>query len=281
MPLLVISGQQLIAIGTGFAVTSDGLMITAAHVVEEAVKHGAPRKRQDGGFDCDLQLYALYVTNQKNHDRNQYVGGPLPVLKFWHSPELDIAFCRLGSPYGLGGWMPNLPIFVLSPSIPAVGEKVCGCGYYQMKGNVGRVTDNGNVEVHYSQNTAYTPGSVSEVHPVKRDSAMLRFPCFRTDARFDPGMSGGPVINQQGNVCGVICSSLPADELSPIHVSYASLIWPAFGTPIEVERPGQESAMTILYDLAKEGRVEVDRSFDSMQVTMHSNGSRTVGIRSR
>jgi hypothetical protein len=101
----------------------------------------------------------------------------------------------------------------------------------------------------------------------------------RPQPRFDPSMSGGPVINEEGNVCTIICSSLPADESNPEHVSYASLIWPAFGTPIEVERPGQESAVTTLYDLAKEGRVEVDTSFDSVQIAMLSDGSRKVGIR--
>lgn len=276
MPLLTISERSLIAVGTGFAVTADGLIMTAAHVVEEAVKHGVPRKRGDGGFDYDLQLYAVYVTNQKFDDGDQYIGGPLPVLKFWRSPELDIAFCRLGSPYGPRGWMPHLPVLRLSPSIPTVGEKICGCGYYQMKGTVGQRTEDGKLDIHYSQNTAYTTGCVSEVYPARRDSAMLRFPCFRTDARFDAGMSGGPVVNQQGGACGVICSSLPADELNPAHASYVSLIWPAFGTPMEVEGPGQPSAVTTLYDLAKGGSVQVDRSFDLLQVTVHSNGHRTV-----
>ena len=48
-----------------------------------------------------------------------------------------------------------------------------------------------------------------------------------------------------------------------------------------VGRPGQESAMITLYDLAREGRVAVDTSFDSMQMTIHSNGSRTVGIQNQ
>lgn len=278
MPLLVVREESVVAVGTGFVITPNGLMITASHVVEEAVKHGIQQRRQDGGLDYELQLYALYVTNQKIDEHGQYMGGPLPVLKFWHSPELDIAFCRLGSPYGQGGWMPNFPVFRLSPSAPAVGDTICGCGYYKMKGEVDHRAADGKIEVHYSQNTAYTPGCVIEVHPVRRDSANLRFPCFRTDARFDAGMSGGPVVNEHGSVCGVICYSLPADESYPEHVSYASLLWPAFGTAIGVERLGEESAVTTLYDLAKQGCVEVDSSFNSMQMTMHPDGLRTIGI---
>jgi len=55
----------------------------------------------------------------------------------------------------------------------------------------------------------------------------------------------------------------------------------SFGTPIEIERAGQKPATTTLYDLAGEGRVEVDASFNSIQVTAHSNGSRTIAIRNR
>lgn len=278
MPLLVISGQALIALGTGFMITEDGLLMTAAHVAQEAVKYGVRSRRQDGGFDYELSLYALYITNQKDDNSGQHVGGVLPIHKFWHSPELDIAFCRLGSANDQNVSMPKFPVFRLSPSLPAIGEKICGCGYYQMQGSVGSLTKEGKIEVRYSQNTAYTPGTIIEVHPVRRDSAMLRFPCFQTDARFDAGMSGGPVVNQHGNVCGVICSSLPADELNPEHASYASLIWPAFGTPLEIEQPGQKTIMTMLYDLAKDGKVEVDATFDFMQVTMLPDGSRTIGI---
>src|SRR5258708_25466363 len=115
MPLLTISGESMLAIGTGFAITSDGLIMTAAHVIQEAVKQGVPRTRQDGGIDYELQFYALYITNQKHDGRDQYIGGALPVVKFWSSPELDIAYCRLGSPYGRNGWMPTLPVFRLSP----------------------------------------------------------------------------------------------------------------------------------------------------------------------
>jgi hypothetical protein len=278
MPLLTMSGNSLVAIGTGFVITSDGLMMTAAHVIEEAVKQGIPRKRPDGGFDYLLQFYALYITNKTDDDSGHYIGGVLPILKAWHSPELDIGYCRLGSPYGQNGWMPKLPVFRLSPSIPAVGENILGCGYYQMNGSVGDQTEDGKLEVDYSQNAAYTRGRIIEVYPQRRDSGMLRFPCFRTDARFDSGMSGGPILNERGGVCGVICSSLPADESSPEHISYGSLIWPAFGTPIEVERPEQGSTMTTVYDLAKEGHVAVDETFDSLQIKIQPDGSRTVAI---
>ena len=278
MPLLTMCESSVIAIGTAFAISADGLLMTAAHVVQEAIKQAVARKRADGGLEYELQFYALYLTDQKHGEHDEYVGGALPVIKFWHSPELDIAYCQLGSPYGPSGWMPTLPVFRLGPGVPVVGEKILGCGYYKMAGSIGERTTDGRLKIHYSQNTAYTTGKIVEVHPISRDAAMLTFPCFRTDARFDGGMSGGPVLNQHGSVCGVICSSLPADETSPEHVSYASLIWPALGTSVETPGHPEQPSMKLVFDLVKEGRIQVDASFASVQVRMHPDGSRTVGV---
>src|SRR6185312_7358644 len=274
LPLLTISGAALVGIGTGFTVTPNGLIVTAAHVIAEALTHGIPKVRPDGGFDYELQFYALYLTNRQDKETGHYIGGVLPISKVWHITELDIGFCRLGSPYGPNGWMPTFPVFRLSAKLPAIGNKVLGCGYYQMKGNVGDLKEGSKIEVHYSQQTAYTTGDVVEIHPLKRDSAMLKFPCFRTDARFDPGMSGGPVLNEEGNVCGVICSSLPGDESNPGHVSYASLIWPALGTPIELQQSEGPPTAVLVHDLARDGIILMDTSLPEVRVDNNADGSR-------
>ncbi len=78
-----------------------------------------------------------------------------------------------------------------------------------------------------------TTGTVLEVHHERRDSARLPFPCFRTDARFDGGMSGAPVFDENGHVCGVICSNLPPAAPDGEHVSYVSTLWPLLAIPID------------------------------------------------
>ena len=37
---------------------------------------------------------------------------------------------------------------------------------------------------------------------------MLPFPCYHVGARFDAGMSGGPVFDEYGSLCGLVCASL-------------------------------------------------------------------------
>lgn len=48
-------------------------------------------------------------------------------------------------------------------------------------------------------------GTIRQVYPFGRDAVMLAFPCFEIEARFDPGMSGGLVVDESGRLCGLIC----------------------------------------------------------------------------
>lgn len=117
------------------------------------------------------------------------------------------------------------------------------------------------------------------MYPLKRDSARLPFPCFHTNARFDHGMSGGPIINERGDVRGVVCSSFPLVEDNPEYISYGSLIWPALGTSIEVAMSeGARPEMLLVYDLIERGFVLTDKTISSIKAELKSGGQRTVSI---
>jgi S1-C subfamily serine protease len=95
--------------------------------------------------------------------------------------------------------------FALTLAEPTVGETCLALGYPGMA--VGeQVPDDPNTmgwngPLHASQAT------IQEVHPAGRDRSMLPFPCFRTSAYFAPGMSGGPIVRQDGRVVGVVSAS--------------------------------------------------------------------------
>jgi hypothetical protein len=76
---------------------------------------------------------------------------------------------------------------------------------------------------------------VIEVHHERRDTVRLPVPCFQTNARFDGGMSGAPVFNEQGQVCGLVCSSLPPTTSDEDHCSYVSSLWPLL--TIDIDAP--------------------------------------------
>lgn len=105
---------------------------------------------------------------------------------------------------------------------------------------------------------------------------MLNFPCFQTDARFEPGMSGGPIFRENGSVCGVICSGGLGGEKDG-YISNASLIWPAMATSIEINfKKGNPLEQITLYELAKRKFISVDDTFKKLKVVNNTNGTITI-----
>jgi hypothetical protein len=89
---------------------------------------------------------------------------------------------------------------------------------------------------------------------------MLPFPCFEVEARFDPGMSGGMVLDEQGALCGLICASLHTDDPNAPPISYVASLWPMLKTVISVDR-GDRFPRGVSYpviDLAIDGLVAVN-----------------------
>jgi hypothetical protein len=69
-------------------------------------------------------------------------------------------------------------------------------------------------------------GVVTEVFEEGRDRAKKPFPCFEMDIEIRSGMSGGPVVNADGHVCGIVTGSWTFADPGA-HLSSASLLLPA------------------------------------------------------
>jgi hypothetical protein len=279
MPLMTIADGQLQGVGTGFMISPDGLMITAVHVIEDGIRRGTKKTNADGSVEIILGFYALYNSNRKHGESNEYFGGLLPISKVFYSGMLDIGFCLLNRPI-IGGQPLKFPVLPLSPGIPKVGEYVLGIGYYGMKGEIVPQTGDSKPVIKYAERTALTTGQITEVYPVKRDMVMAPWPCLRTDARFEHGMSGGPIINEHGGVCGVICSAVSGIEDSEGYISFGSLLWLALGTELEVALGvGAKPEKVSLYDLIQKGYVGADETIANVEVVMEPSGKRTVHVR--
>lgn len=55
---------------------------------------------------------------------------------------------------------------------------------------------------------------------------MLKWPGYRVNARIEPGMSGGPVLNRKGQLCGLLCSSFSGLAGDGDAVGYVTTLWP-------------------------------------------------------
>jgi hypothetical protein len=141
----------------------------------------------------------------------------------------------------------------LAPMPPAIDSLVAAIGYPNSSFEFQAPTDHLLV-----MDATTSTGRVIEVHDLRRDSVMLPFPCFRVNARFDGGMSGGPVMNEIGWLCGVVCSSMPPADLGDTHDSYVSTIWPVLRTMIDAPwdklPPGTAHP---LLDYARAGIIDV------------------------
>jgi hypothetical protein len=276
MPLIMVQDNEVIPLGTGFTITPDGLMITARHVIEEAERRARSRSGNRYGNDLQLEIFALYVI--AHHADAHLCGGPLPIREVWMLDGLDICYCMLSGAF-LNDEVVRFPVVRLSPGIPKVGENIIGFGYLKMAGALKGTLENGQTPLNYRQDTAFTRGQIMEVYPQRRDS-LLPFPCFRTNARFDSGMSGGPVMNERGNVCGVICNSLPADDKWPEHRSNASLLYPSLGTIIDVTgQPGRAAERMSIYEVIQKGHIFTDETIQDVAAKHNPDGHFSVSIK--
>jgi hypothetical protein len=226
--------------GTG-VIVAPFLALAARHVLDDHwARHqgeSLPTTPADGRFTCVLL---------------QLVGDELNawyVNRLWVSELTDIVLLRL-TPYSAGARaykFPRRPTLDLMP--PQVGEHIHAFGYSE---SAVQATGPKALTIHYRPAT--THGEVMDVHQQSRDEVKMPFPCFRTNARFDGGMSGGPVFNEAGHLCGLICSSYPPFSTDEDHASYVVLLWPVMILMIDMNRVSHPRGgpMYPLFDLVKE-----------------------------
>jgi hypothetical protein len=279
MPIIAIADGKVLPLGTGFGIGADGLIMTAKHVIES---FSTPKVscRDGNGFYKEFSLWVLQITSQKHKSgphKGEIIGGLRSIFKVSFLKELDIAICSLSAGQNEEqNKLVRLPCVKLSPGRPKVGENILGFGYYRSAGEITSEIQHGQQVAKYSQNTAFTRGKIVEIFSPRRDCGMLNFPCFQTDARFEPGMSGGPIFRENGSVCGVICSGGLGDDKDG-HINFGSLIWPAMATAVETNfKTGDPLEQITIYELAKRKFIAVDDTFDKLKFVKNANGTITV-----
>lgn len=270
MPVVAYRGAELRILGTGFAITNSGLMVTARHVIEECLEISSINSFVPG-LEDQWGIGALYIAEPSPEDDmlpdpetglKGLFGGILPSSHFYPMKDFDMGLLQLQLPVRVDSGAPiRVPALQLSPGLPNDGDIVLALGYHSMK--VESNVDGFSVKHSIRQPLAATRGAIQAVHFPRRDSVSLNFPCFQVDAQFEGGMSGGPIININGGVIGVICSSFDNGGDGG-HISYGSLIAPLLTAQVQAMHEGQVGP-AFIEDFVIGGAVVTDESIKSVR----------------
>lgn len=262
---VIVSGPELFqCVGTAFNISPDGILITAQHVVAEAIDICSRHRGSaihvlmvHSGEDCD--------------DISDLLGGLVPVCDIVHTTATDVALLQIRILHN-GAVFP-LPILRLASRLPALGTRILGLGYTKMAVGSDEVTVDART-LTIEQGFHATTGKVVQIYPNGRDSFMLPSPCFETSARFDAGMSGGPVMNEDGFVCGIVSSSIDGGDAESGYVSWASAAFLVYLLHVNVPN-GKMS----VHSLVDAHMIATDEYFDELDFEQLEDGR--VNIRFR
>lgn len=240
---------KIYSFGTAF-VFQPYLVLTAKHVIEEFFKLD-PRIYQ--GKEVSFNFWAVQVT-WEGSEHNYVVWEVKSVSLSSHS---DLAVLKL-HPYCVNAAKYTTKWKTLRCTLipPKVGDSVIGLGVHRMSFEGSRINADGKVEhIEMKDEASSSRGVVKAVYPQSRDLSMLPFPCFEVDARFEPGMSGGLVINDRSVVCGIVCSSMPATDEHSKPSSYVAMLWPLLAMKIDFSlfRTAPVSGKQYIFELARHG----------------------------
>lgn len=218
-------------IGTGVWICGH-LVLTARHNIEHIIQefgaqYSNPKNASVSNYS--VRLYQIWPGPQY---------AVWEAREVWCSAESDLALIHL-APWGYSGAKPPDPSFglMMNGLPPLTGSKVAGFGFHSSTTEIVPYSD-GNYHLDLNDVPQSTTGQVIEVFNYRRDQGLYNFPCFQVNARFDPGMSGGPVFDQSGKLVGIICGSLTSMD-DEEDISYVATIWPALRIMIQAKKAGQ------------------------------------------
>jgi hypothetical protein len=232
-----------------------GIALTAGHIIDACERAYGWSGPDSGDF-----LMHAFQYGEPESAKN------FTVAKIWRANFTDLAVLQLR---GGADWLPPAyPRLTLIP--PSRGDKVFAFGHPGSVESIGKA-------VQITANGHTTTGEVLEVYAQGRDKVLAPFPCFRTSARFDDAMSGSPVFDEQGILCGIVCSNMPPELPDGEHSSIVTLLWPLAGLEIDIPWPDYPAwPKYTLYEFFR-ARGEAVIGAERLLVEDHHVGFRTGG----
>lgn len=183
------SSKKFSVVGTGFFISWQGLIMTAKHVLKDAIKK---RKVNDPIGICQ------FLPNNKYIIRH--------IVKGYWSEGSDVAVARLEvSTHKTTNEPLTNKTLKMSLEKCAQGDPVHTFAYPASYITVSKKMQ----EMSYIG--AFYEGELQEEFPNGREKGMLPNPCWRCSIHIHGGASGGPVFNARGKVIGINSTSFIND----------------------------------------------------------------------
>jgi hypothetical protein len=197
VPVAEIEDDTITALGSAFFISNLGLLITARHVVDEAIRKDRPEGRSAGRPG---HHYVIVVPRNSSDTPLEVIGLPVQQIGF-DSTTSDVAVLRVDMNQFPDDLLPHLRPWPLAHVRPEPGEECTIYGYGAML--VGEPIDVSDVtRINWMQQLDTSRGPVGDVFPGGRDSGLAPHPCFEVRTVVRGGMSGGPAFTNRG-LCGV------------------------------------------------------------------------------
>jgi hypothetical protein len=262
LALVSVADGHWFASGTA-TIIGHGLAVTAKHVVED--------------YEERFGKCSVLAANVLEGGT---VGALWSVSKCYSSPFTDIALLFLspvkGSERAENYDWAVCPMMNLAP--PEEGSGVWGFGYPNSEVNhlssENEEQPSPTIRIKWSDTPSITTGSVIKIYFLSRDIIRMPFPGFETNARFDPGMSGGPVFNESGELCGIISHSYDPYEKGDRWASFVSSLWPLMALQLDLPIKGNDS--TGAYLLADLANAKYIRTLNLNRVAIERNEDGSV-----
>ena len=164
---------------------------------------------------------------------------------------------------------------VMNLAPPTVGQVVLGFGY-----SGGRIQPTGDpcVGLRWDADPRTTQGRVVAIHHAGRDRGFCKFPCFEMSARTEPGMSGGPMFDESGKLCGLVFGG-GLDRQDGTAIRYGVLLWPLLLLEgIKGKFEGEAERLFSFFELVKRGAVAAT-GLDALNIRELEDGRLAVGPR--
>ncbi len=233
-----------------------GIALAAGHVIEEHQAKGhltAP----------DPALYAFGPAGERTH------AWIVSEIKYNSVGDVAVLVMQYAAD------MPDdleIHYFATCARLPEISERVTAIGFRPV--NALRLADPETRELGLLEGTFLTSsGPISDLWPLGRD-ALLPRPSFAAQLTTVGAMSGGPVLNAQGKLIGIVSRSIDAFEEEPA-VTSATMIWDGLFEPIAGQWPPKfwPAEATPLADLINpEDRWRLHWSVETMKFRYQANG---------